>query len=438
MKSIIFFAPALLRLATVDAACGDTSFTKCGSYCADSLTVVEKRDWYSFNSNGCSGSLCHYDGSGWCYKCRDDYCPCTVASGTGFTGSGTVAGGGSYTYTTKPGYYCENLTQQCTNQQIGTPTCYTCDHFFSGCTECEGSFNSNIAQVSGVLKCTKCSAGLTLAVPQTPEESYYDQCRTAWEGPWWDQCFDGPSYCITDQSGLKHKIDQAYVQQCPAGYRCGSRTSTRWENGMLGGRIRPTSSEDAAAQCDADPQCKAFSIEAKGYGTVGWTYAQLYGDGFSGRPSTMDEQSIWTACIKGCCDPGSHDWSCCSPTHPCDKGMGDCDSDNDCGAGLKCMHDTGKGFGANSVMDVCWDDTCNVANEDWYCCSPDNPCVLGHGHCASDNDCVGDLVCNTDYVHPTMGAWESYFNVCAEEHSTPAPCTSIACLWAQWSSSTVG
>ena len=30
------------------------------------------------------------------------------------------------------------------------------------------------------------------------------------------------------------------------------------------------------------------------------------------------------------------DWACCKPSEPCDVGMGDCDRDSDCMAGLTC------------------------------------------------------------------------------------------------------
>jgi len=57
---------------------------------------------------------------------------------------------------------------------------------------------------------------------------------------------------------------------------------------------------------------------------------------------------------NGCeCIPGNEDWHCCSSSHPCQDGFGDCDKDSDCVSG-SCLDDVGLVFGATSgSFDVC-------------------------------------------------------------------------------------
>lgn len=57
----------------------------------------------------------------------------------------------------------------------------------------------------------------------------------------------------------------------------------------------------------------------------------------------------------GCHSGQPFGWEYCSPSCPCGKGMGDCDSAADCKSGLSCSHNVGSTFGAASTVDVCED-----------------------------------------------------------------------------------
>ncbi|MBS3056460.1 MAG: hypothetical protein J4473_03425 [Candidatus Aenigmarchaeota archaeon] len=45
-------------------------------------------------------------------------------------------------------------------------------------------------------------------------------------------------------------------------------------------------------------------------------------------------------------------WSHCSPEHPCESGMGDCDKNNDC-ISNNCLQDVGSAYQQNEMLDVC-------------------------------------------------------------------------------------
>lgn len=47
------------------------------------------------------------------------------------------------------------------------------------------------------------------------------------------------------------------------------------------------------------------------------------------------------------------DWDFCSKQNPCSAGQGDCDSDDECKPGLKCMKDVGPQYGFDKGVDVC-------------------------------------------------------------------------------------
>merc|ERR1711915_674333 len=96
---------------------------------------------------------------------------------------------------------------------------------------------------------------------------------------------------------------------------------------------------------------------------------------------------------------GSHDQhSCCTSTNKCGKGGGDCDSDNDCEAGLKCGTNNCKSFNpsADPTNDCCYDSKdCNGSYGEDYCRTSTNKCGKGGGDCDSDNDCEAGLKCGT-------------------------------------------
>jgi len=98
----------------------------------------------------------------------------------------------------------------------------------------------------------------------------------------------------------------------------------------------------------------------------------------------------------------------CSPSNPCGKGYGDCETDQDCLRGLFCGKNNCKGeFGSHSPEGILWerkddcctDDSnyCNLADvfpsSRRSCCSPSKPCAFSHGDCDKDSDCRAGLVC---------------------------------------------
>lgn len=82
-------------------------------------------------------------------------------------------------------------------------------------------------------------------------------------------------------------------------------------------------------------------------------------------------------------------WSLCSPGSPCDRFMGDCDTDADCSGSLKCIHNQGAAYvGTPSSFDVC-----DYEAGDWSYCSPESPCFSGMGDCDSDAECQWPFHC---------------------------------------------
>jgi len=115
------------------------------------------------------------------------------------------------------------------------------------------------------------------------------------------------------------------------------------------------------------------------------------------------------------CAPSNMDWSCCTPSNPCNVGDGDCDSDSDCVSGAMCSHDVGSNYGAASSFDVCETavKNCSPANEDWNCCSATDPCDDEEGDCDADSECMVDMVC-THNVGTEYGI-SSSFDVCRKD-----------------------
>lgn len=144
------------------------------------------------------------------------------------------------------------------------------------------------------------------------------------------------------------------------------------------------------------------------------------------------------------CLPSDLDWNCCTTSEPCDAGMGDCDVDQDCKDGLRCVNNRGADYGAPQTMDICEATTptpppsnpppvpaptnpapsptnpapapapgglrCDPAKLDWTCCSASEPCGEGEGDCDLDEDCRGGLICGQN-VGGTM------FDICVKGNS---------------------
>ena len=105
--------------------------------------------------------------------------------------------------------------------------------------------------------------------------------------------------------------------------------------------------------------------------------------------------------------------SFCTPTTPCHRCQGDCDTDNDCNQGLKCFQRNGHtavpgcddgGAGDVSDHDYCYDSvydqviygdihSTTLYNGGTSFCTPTTPCHRCQGDCDTDNDCNQGLKC---------------------------------------------
>jgi len=144
--------------------------------------------------------------------------------------------------------------------------------------------------------------------------------------------------------------------------------------------------------CDSDDECKGFLICDETSRAV-----NLYG-----APSGWDVCTPpLTARNDGsvACSEASTSTRCQSVDCPCGAGMGDCDSDMECGGGMLCGTDNGPAVGSSGSTDVCVHarppgcarmDRSDIDSE---LCTTDCPCSFGEGDCDVDNDCIGSLVC---------------------------------------------
>ena len=103
------------------------------------------------------------------------------------------------------------------------------------------------------------------------------------------------------------------------------------------------------------------------------------------------------------CTPGGSLFTRCHPGCPCDHGEGDCDTEDDCVAGLVCLHDAGFAFGyQDDEVDVCSNVCPTLGVGAWNYCSLQCPCDSGEGDCESDADCFPGLRCVSD-IGPAFG-----------------------------------
>lgn len=96
---------------------------------------------------------------------------------------------------------------------------------------------------------------------------------------------------------------------------------------------------------------------------------------------------------------GPNDWSYCTSNRKCSLGQGDCDSDNDCAAGMTCGQDNCRSFHptASPAADCCYDKPGIGASDDWsYCSSSSRQCSVGQGDCDKNSDCAVGLLCGKD------------------------------------------
>lgn len=103
------------------------------------------------------------------------------------------------------------------------------------------------------------------------------------------------------------------------------------------------------------------------------------------------------------CTPGDSLFTRCHPGCPCAHSEGDCDTDADCEPGLTCLHDAGFAFGyEDDEVDVCSSQCPVLGVGAWNYCSPECPCDAGEGDCESDEDCGPGLRCISD-IGPAFG-----------------------------------
>ncbi len=110
----------------------------------------------------------------------------------------------------------------------------------------------------------------------------------------------------------------------------------------------------------------------------------------------------WLGVTDACdAEPGS--WAYCSnpACGPCDRGQGDCDSNDECKEGLVCARDAGEKYGFPTTTDVCElpeeappEGACVRNPGGWeFCADPKcGPCAEGGGDCDADIECAADLV----------------------------------------------
>jgi len=103
------------------------------------------------------------------------------------------------------------------------------------------------------------------------------------------------------------------------------------------------------------------------------------------------------------------DWAFCSP-YGCSHGQGDCDYDSDCKAGLYCGVDNCykiHGKKADPDADCCVkppsDKQLMGSRADWDFCSSSRRCSENQGDCDSDSDCKAGLKCGVNNCREIHG-----------------------------------
>ena len=92
--------------------------------------------------------------------------------------------------------------------------------------------------------------------------------------------------------------------------------------------------------------------------------------------------------------PGGSDY--CDGSCLCGRNQGDCDTDADCEAGLSCIDNVGWFYGWLSGVDVCQRD-CHLGRPGGrHFCTEACPCSAGIGDCDRDSHCNAGLNCIDD------------------------------------------
>ena len=99
----------------------------------------------------------------------------------------------------------------------------------------------------------------------------------------------------------------------------------------------------------------------------------------------------------------------CTIEKPCGENQGDCDSDAECSDELVCgLNNCPTSLGYSPDFDCCY----GVFVGDDNFCTPDNPCGVDEGDCDTDNECQAGLLCDTDNSCPEYLGLASDVNCC--------------------------
>ncbi|WP_152629540.1 PKD domain-containing protein [Haliangium ochraceum] len=131
--------------------------------------------------------------------------------------------------------------------------------------------------------------------------------------------------------------------------------------------------------------------------------------------SDADEVVVTVEVCESSCYLESSFWQACTPECPCPEGVGDCDADADCQAGLACLFDTGPAYGYDDPeADICGPSCPSEGVGGMEYCTPECPCEIGGGDCDTDDDCSGGLRCLFD-AGLAFGYEDRELDVCAAE-----------------------
>ena len=125
-------------------------------------------------------------------------------------------------------------------------------------------------------------------------------------------------------------------------------------------RIADDNDEDEGEEPDDEDKETIISLEKKR--TADDDYEEKGED--DAEETTMDDSKLETLGANmtldrdSDCHPTTNDWKCCSSSHKCNEGEGDCDKDSHCEGSLKC--------GANNCRELYGDD--KSIREKFDCC----------------------------------------------------------------------
>jgi len=157
--------------------------------------------------------------------------------------------------------------------------------------------------------------------------------------------------------------------------------------------------DECAKKCKAKSSCTAWAWAHEGAGP----YALNCGLMDEYGKKVIDENVISgnkDCPDSGECTGLTGSSACCSKDAPCPEKGGDCDDDDECQGDLVCGFNNCKDFQPNAVdtFDCCIRpiQKCNGEEGTGSCCTAEKPCEKGGGDCDSDDECAADLVCGTN------------------------------------------